>query len=199
MTWVKVCGLSRRADVMAAVASGADAVGFVLAESPRRVSPEVVRDLSAGVTIDRVLVTVDALPDQLMEWVDMTGANGVQPHGLNSIEAGDAALAGGLLVLHPLPVRSIIDVEKLADDRLPLFDTYRSDSHGGTGEKFDWTLLDGIERDFVLAGGLGPNNVAEAITRIAPWGVDASSGLESAPGVKDPDLIRRFVTEAKKR
>ena len=199
MTWVKVCGLSRRTDVMAAVDSGADAIGFVLAESPRRVSPEAARDLSAGVTIERVLVTVDALPDQLMEWVDITGASGVQPHGQNSTEAGDAALARGLLVLHPLPVRSIIDLEDLAHDRLPLFDTFRSDSHGGTGEQFDWTLLDGIERDFVLAGGLGPDNVADAITRITPWGVDASSGLESAPGVKDPGLIRRFVTEAKKR
>jgi phosphoribosylanthranilate isomerase len=199
VTWVKVCGLSRRADVAAAVDSGADAVGFVLAESPRRVSPEVARDLSADVTIDRVLVTVDALPEQLMEWVDVTGASGVQPHGLNSTEAGDAALARGLLVLHPVPVRSIIDLDDLAFDRVPLLDTFRSDSHGGTGAQFDWTLLDGIERDFVLAGGLGPDNVADALTRIAPWGVDASSGLESAPGVKDPGLIRRFVTEAKKR
>lgn len=199
MTWVKVCGLSRRADVMAAVDSGADAVGFVLAESPRRVSPEAARSLSEDVAVDRVLVTVDALPEQLMEWVDVTGASGVQPHGRHAHTAGHAALARGLLVLHPVAVRTVVDLEDLGDDRIPLLDTYRPDSHGGTGVKFDWSLLDGIERDFVLAGGLSPGNVAAAVARVSPWGVDASSGLESAPGVKDPDLIRRFVMEAKRR
>ena len=195
--WVKVCGLSRSEDVTAAVEAGADAVGFVLAESPRQVSPEVARALGEGLTVERVLVTVDAIPDQLMRWVEEAGATGVQPHGRHSAEAGDAAIAEGLLVLHPVPVQTRIDLDDVAGDRLPLLDTYESARHGGTGSAFDWTLIEEVRRDFVLAGGLRPDNVAQAIAEVSPWGVDASSGLESAPGRKDPELIRRFVREAK--
>ena len=195
--WVKVCGLSRPEDVTAAVEAGADAVGFVLAESPRQVSPEVARALGEGLTVERVLVTVDALPDQLMRWAEEAGATGVQPHGRHSAAAGDAAIAEGLIVLHPVPIQSEFDLDDVAADRVPLLDTYESARHGGTGSAFDWTLIEGVQRDFVLAGGLRPGNVARAIAEVSPWGVDASSGLESAPGEKDPELIRRFVREAK--
>ncbi len=195
--WVKVCGLSRPEDVAAAIEAGADAIGFVLAQSPRQVSPEVARALGEGLTVERVLVTVDAVPDQLLRWVEEAGATGVQPHGRHSAEAGDAAIAEGLLVLHPVPVQSGFDLDDVAGDRLPLLDTYESTRHGGTGSAFDWSLIDGVQRDFVLAGGLRPDNVAQAIAEVSPWGVDASSGLESTPGRKDPELIRRFVREAK--
>ena len=100
-------------------------------------------------------------------------------------------------MLHPVPVQSGFDLDDVAGDRLPLLDTYESTRHGGTGSAFDWSLIDGVQRDFVLAGGLRPDNVAQAIAEVSPWGVDASSGLESAPGRKDPELIRRFVREAK--
>lgn len=197
--WVKVCGLSSAADVEAAVEAGADAVGFVLAESPRRVSPETARGLGEGLTIERVLVTVDALPDQLLRWVEATGATGVQPHGLHSADAGDAAISEGLLVLHPVPVRSRVDLGHVPGDRIPLLDTFETTRHGGSGSSFDWSLIQSVARDFVLAGGLNSENVAGAIARVSPWGVDASSGLESAPGVKDHELIREFVREAKKK
>jgi len=197
VTWVKVCGLRTATDVNAAVEAGADAVGFVLAESPRRVSVETAGRLGEGVPVHRVLVTVDALPEQLLRWVGISGATGVQPHGKHAVAAGGAAGAKGLLVLHPVPVRGLIDLGVVPDDRIPLLDTYAPLQHGGTGAAFDWSLLQGLDRDFVLAGGLGPANVAEAIARIHPWGVDASSGLESGPGIKDPDLIKAFVREAK--
>ena len=196
--WVKVCGLSKREDVEAAVEAGADAVGFVLAESPRRVSAEAARALGDGIAIRRVLVTVDALPDQLMEWVEQTNASGVQPHGRHAVAAGDAATAVGLLVLHPVTVCSSVDLDPVADDRIPLLDTYNAALHGGSGSVFDWSLTDGVDRDFVLAGGLNADNVAQAIGRVHPWGVDASSGLESAPGVKVLERIKAFVREAKK-
>lgn len=197
--WVKICGLSRAADVEAAVEAGADAVGFVLAESPRRVSPETARRLGEGLTVQRVLVTVDARPEQLMRWVAATGATGVQPHGLHSADAGSAAISEGLLVLHPVRVRSRVDLGEVPAGRIPLLDTFEPNRHGGSGSSFDWGLIGPADRDFVLAGGLNSENVAGAIARVSPWGVDASSGLESAPGVKDPELIREFVREAKKK
>ena len=197
MTWVKVCGLRTATDVDVAVEAGADAVGFVLAESPRRISVETAGKLGDGVPVHRVLVTVDAPPEELLRWVVLSGATGVQPHGKHAVAAGGAARAKGLLVLHPVPVRGEIDLGVVPDDRIPLLDTYEQSQYGGTGAAFDWNLLEGVDRDFVLAGGLGPANVAAAIARIHPWGVDASSGLESGPGIKDPDLIRAFVREAK--
>lgn len=195
--WVKVCGIRLRRDAEVAVAAGADAIGFVLAESPRRIDPESARAIGAGLDVDRVLVTVDARPDEVMEMVQRAGATGVQPHGRHALEVGDVAVAAGLLVLHPVPVRSDLEPAMLPHDRILLFDTYRREVHGGTGATFDWAVLDGIERDFVLAGGLTPDNVAGAVRRVRPWGVDASSGLESAPGEKDPERIRAFVMEAK--
>ena len=197
MTWVKVCGLSTATDVEAAVEAGADAVGFVLAESPRKVSIETATALVNAVPVHRILVTVDTRPEQLLRWVELSGATGVQPHGEHSAAAGSAAIAECLLVLHPVPVYGLIDLDVVPVDRIPLLDTYEPSRHGGTGATFDWELLSEVDRSFVLAGGLGPANVAEAIARVRPWGVDASSGLESAPGIKEPDLIKAFVREAK--
>ncbi len=197
MVWVKVCGVRTRRDAEVAAGAGADAIGFVLAESPRRVDLASARSIGEGLDVERILVTVDSRSEHVMEMVESTGATGVQPHGRHALAVGDAAAAAGLLVLHPVPVRSNIAMEPVPLDRIPLFDTYRDDLHGGTGTSFDWKALDGIERDFVLAGGLTPGNVAAAVRRVRPWGVDASSGLESAPGEKDPERIRAFVTEAK--
>ncbi|MDF1594476.1 MAG: phosphoribosylanthranilate isomerase [Acidimicrobiia bacterium] len=186
-----------RRDVEAAVEAGADAVGFVLADSPRRVSPDIARSLGADLSIQTVLVTVDTEPEQLMRWVDDTGASGVQPHGRYAQAAGDAAVARGLLVLHPVAMDAAVDPAEIPADRIPLLDNSQPTRSGGTGTPFDWSLTEGVQRDFVLAGGLGPDNVAAAITRVRPWGVDASTGLESAAGVKDPERIRAFVREAK--
>jgi phosphoribosylanthranilate isomerase len=80
---------------------------------------------------------------------------------------------------------------------LPLVDTADDSIYGGTGRTFDWRLVAGLERDFVLAGGLGPHNVEEAVRLVRPWGVDASSGLEAAPGIKDPGKVIDFVRKAK--
>jgi len=87
-----------------------------------------------------------------------------------------------------------VDLAAISGDELPLLD---SDSIGGTGVSFDWSWLTGLDRPFVLAGGLGPDNIEAAIARVAPWGVDASSGLESAPGVKDLIKVAAFVSKAK--
>jgi len=195
MTWVKVCGLSRPAEVEAAVKAGADAVGFVFYErSPRNIAPEQARGLAGGLAALTVAVTVDLDADSLLHLAEVAGVGAVQPHGENAAAAARAAVEAGLAVLRPVPVSGPVDVSDIPGGELPLLD---SDVIGGTGHVFDWTWLEGIDRPYVLAGGLGPENVADAIAHVKPWGVDASSGLESSPGVKDLAKVAAFVSRAK--
>ena len=198
MTWVKVCGITRREDAEVAVDAGADAVGFVLYPgSPRSVTPSTARKLGERLPAIRVVVTVDLDPLDLLETARLAGADGVQPHGQYAAAAARAAVGNGFLVLRPIPVDGPFRLDDLPTTEIPLLDTRRPGVHGGTGETFDWTLAAGITRPFVLAGGLRPDNVASAIDRVHPWGVDASSGLESAPGVKDHGLIEAFLAETR--
>ncbi len=199
MTWVKVCGLRRPEEVTAAVEAGADAVGFVLADSPRQVTASRAGALGEGAPLLRFLVTVDLDARSLLAAVAEAGADGVQPHGAHRRVVAAQAARSGLLVLHPLRVAASPDLSLIPENQTPLLDANVPGLHGGTGEQFDWGLAAGIERDFVLAGGLGPGNVSRAIEQVDPWGVDASSGLESAPGVKDLGRIRAFVEAAKRR
>jgi phosphoribosylanthranilate isomerase len=195
MTWVKVCGLSQPAEVEAAVVAGADAVGFVFYEpSPRNITPDRARALGQTAGVLTVAVTVDLDADSLLHIADLAGVGAVQPHGANAAQAASAAIEAGLAVLRPVTVAGPVDLTVVPGDELPLLD---SGSIGGTGTAFDWSWLGNLDRPFVLAGGLGPDNVADAVERFAPWGVDASSGLESAPGVKDLSKVTAFVNRAK--
>lgn len=198
MTWVKVCGVTTREVAEVAAEAGADAIGLVLADgSPRRVSVETARALAAGLAIPAFLVTVDMAPELLVETAREVGAGGVQPHGRHAAEAAARAAVAGLTVLFPVPVQPGLDLTHLPEEQIPLLDTFHPHRHGGSGHRFDPDLLPPISRRWVMAGGLGPDNVAEAVERLRPWGVDASSRLESAPGRKHPQLVRRFVEEAK--
>lgn len=195
MTWVKVCGLSRPDEVEAAVTAGADAIGFVFYEpSPRNVDPATARALGAGVPVLTVAVTVDLDADSLLHVAEMSGVGAVQPHGAGAALAARSALKAGLSVLRPLKATGPVDLGVIPSEELPLLD---SDTVGGTGAVFDWSWLTGLTRPYVLAGGLGPDNVAEAVARVGPWGVDASSGLESSPGTKDLAKVASYVERAK--
>lgn len=201
MTWVKVCGLTRERDVSDAVDAGADALGFVLAaESPRRISMERATALMDGAPALRILVTVDGSAEVIADMIQATGADGIQPHGRHAESAALWAQHAGLLVLRPIGSGpfDMSDAETIAEGQIPLFDSATGDLHGGTGIPLDWTAIDWPERRFVLAGGLHPGNVAEAIATVQPWGVDASSGLESEPGIKDAARVAAFVEEAKR-
>ena len=196
MTWVKVCGLSRPEDVEAASAAAADAIGFVFyPPSPRAVPPDRARQLGEGFAGLTVAVTVDLDAASLLSLASEAQVGGVQPHGAHAEEAARAARAAGLAVLRPIKVAGPVDLDGLDDDQVPLLD---SDVLGGTGRPFDWSWIRRIDRAFVLAGGLTPDNVALAIERVHPWGVDASSGLESSPGIKDPEKVAAFVREARR-
>lgn len=198
MTWVKICGLTRADDVSTAVAAGADAVGFVMAEdSPRRVTLREARRLADGIPALRVLVTADMPVDDVLDALAYTGCDAIQPHGLYAAMAARHARDLGYVVLRPVAVGDSVDVSSVPVGQIPLLDTYDPDRLGGTGTVFDWRLAANTDRRFVLAGGLGPENVRKAITVVKPWGVDASSRLEEEPGIKDPDKVAHFVEEAK--
>jgi phosphoribosylanthranilate isomerase len=180
--------------VEAAVAVGADAVGFVIApESARRVTVAEVAALGEGIEATRVLVTVDLDADGLLEAAAAARVDGVQPHGRFRGESAAAALAAGYVVLFPVRVDAAVSLEGMPAGATPILDAAVPGRHGGTGTMFDWGAAEGLGVDYVLAGGLDPGNVGDAVRRLRPWGVDVSSGIEARPGVKDHDLMGRFV------
>ncbi|MBU1226128.1 MAG: phosphoribosylanthranilate isomerase [Actinobacteria bacterium] len=194
MTWVKLCGMTRREDVEGAVAAGADAVGFVTSpRSVRRVTAGEAAVLGEGISIARYLVTVDLEPGLLLAAARLSRVDGVQPHGRYAAAAADLLMAEGYRVLYPVPVDGPPGLDAVPDGAVPLLDTAVAGRHGGTGRSFDWRWAAGLGRPVVVAGGLTPDNVAEAVAASGAWGVDAASGIESAPGRKDADAMRRFV------
>ncbi len=197
MTRIKICGLTRPEDVSLASELGASAVGFVFAAgSPRRVSLERGQELSAaaGPDVTRVGVFVDEDRSFIEEAVQAARLDLAQLH--RPLRAADLEDA-------PAPLIAVVSVsgsaaplppaEWLRRCRWLLFDAGAS-AGGGTGTRFDWGLLDGkkFEAPVYLAGGLDNANVSEAIERVHPDGVDVASGVERAPGVKDPERMRRF-------
>ena len=195
MTWVKVCGLRTVEAVAAAQQAGADAVGLVFAPaSPRHVTVEQARELIDAATVLTVAVTVDLDADSLLHLAETTGVGAVQPHGAHAPAAARAAIAAGLPVVRPVSAGSLDSITEVPAEELPRSD---SEAIGGTGRTFDWSTIPRLERRFVLAGGLGVDNVADAIAAVNPWGVDASSRLESAPGTKDLALVGEFIRRAK--
>jgi phosphoribosylanthranilate isomerase len=197
-TRVKICGLTRRADVEAAVAAGVDAIGFVFhPSSPRAVSPQDARDLCAGLPpfVTAVGLFVDASPEQIRATLDRVPRELLQFHGEESPEL---CASFGRRWIKAVRMRPDIDLaaqlrryEHAAGVLLDTFDPARS---GGTGQRFDWDRVPAaIAPSNVLAGGLDAENVGEAIRRVRPFGVDVSGGVEASKGVKDHDKIRDFM------
>lgn len=184
------------------MSAGADAVGFVLSEgSPRQVSMQRAASLMEGVPVLRVLVTAHATPEELADAVDATGADAIQAHGRHADLSAAAGDAMEWFVLRPVAMLGggpEPDPRTVPDRQIPLLDSTTGEVLGGTGIAFDWSTVPLMERRFVIAGGLNPDNVADAIDTAHPWGVDASSGLESSPGVKDAGRVVAFIEEAKR-
>ncbi len=195
--FVKICGTTNVADALMAVAMGADAVGFVLAPSVRRVEPDQVRQIVREIPDEVLTVGVfrDESAQRIVEVVEATGLGGVQLHGRES--HGEATWIKAR-------VPFVIQAFSVGDPRLSRVDDYQVDAvlldgaTPGSGRTFDWTLVGDLprRRAVVLAGGLRPDNVGDAIRTVRPWGVDVASGVESSPGRKDVRLVRRFVAEA---
>ena len=194
VTRVKVCGLARLEDAEHAADCGADALGFVFdPASPRRVgSAEIPRRLGPYVLCVGVF-GVHAQLDTGCALVQCTEGSPVDRPFVRALRLGPESTVRSVLAL-------------LADEphapAAVLLDACVAGVHGGTGHRVDWglaaELVAAIEAPVILAGGLQPGNVAEAVRRVRPYAVDASSGLEVRPGIKDPERVRAFVAEAKR-
>ena len=201
MLRLKICGITSLEDALAAAEAGADAVGFVFADSPRRVSPETAARIVAGLPafVTPVGVFVDEAPERVLRIARETGLAAVQLHGDEPPEAIEALAP--LACIKAFRIRSRGDLERLAGYRARgyLVDTYVADRPGGTGEKMDWDMLAGFQPPgpLILAGGLTAENVAEAVRRVRPYAVDVSGGVEAEPGRKDHALVKRFIQQAR--
>ncbi len=204
MVRVKVCGITNLKDAMAACRLGADALGFVFAKSPRRISASKARSISLKMPpyISLVGVFVDEDIKKLLKIAEKCRLDCLQLHGNESInyckqlkkyykivkvvKIGGKNNLGGL---------SGYDVDAF------LLDTYKPGKAGGTGKKFDWSMASRVSKlgkPVILSGGLKPGNVADAIRKVRPYAVDVSSGIESSPGRKDMKLMKGFIRRARR-
>ncbi len=198
--FAKVCGITRVEDARHAVNEGATALGFVFwPGSPRHVAPEAVRAMLDA--LPRRVVAVGVFVNESLEGlrraVEVSGVTMAQLHG---DETPELASAAGVPVLRALGLEAIAgESARWPDDTVWLLDAHDPVRRGGTGRRIDWPAAAAVarERRVILAGGLTPENVAEAIATVRPIGVDVSSGVEVSPGVKDPERVTRFLANAR--
>jgi phosphoribosylanthranilate isomerase len=200
---VKVCGITNPKDACLAAGSGADAIGLVFAESPRNVSVEDAQEIAAALPggVLKVGVFVNEGPEEVLRIAREVGLDYAQLHGDETPETVTFLREGGVKVMKALRVRdegSLAAMKSYGAD-LVMLDAWSEKARGGTGERFDWALAKSLKGrgNIVVSGGLGPENVREAISFFEPYGVDASSSLEEAPGKKNEERVRRFVSAAK--
>ncbi|MCC7083138.1 MAG: phosphoribosylanthranilate isomerase [Burkholderiales bacterium] len=197
-TRIKICGITRVEDALAACAAGAHALGFVFhAPSPRNVSPETAREIVSGLPpfVTTVGLFVDRPADEVERVAARVPLDLMQFHG---DETPEFCRRVGRPYLKVVRMRSGIDLleyaRRFGDARGLLLDAYVSGTPGGTGTRFDWSLVPGgLPLPIVLSGGLTPETVGEAVRALKPWAVDVSSGVEAAKGIKDPQRIRDFI------
>jgi len=199
LVFVKICGITSEEDALLAVAMGADAVGFVLAPSSRQIAAVRAGDIAKRLPPEVLTVGVfrDEAPKRVVELVNKAGLKAAQLHGGESMD--DVAH-----VREHVPV--VIKAFAAGSGELARAERYKCDAimidsaTPGSGKVFDWALAEDAPqsiRRVILAGGLHPGNVAEAIHKVKPWGVDVASGVERSPGRKDATLVRQFISAAK--
>jgi phosphoribosylanthranilate isomerase len=209
--WVKICGNTTFEDALLAVDAGADAVGFVFAPSPRQVTVGKVATIVPQLpsSVEKIGVFVGDSFDEIEMTVQASGLSGVQLHfdGGTELPARLRERFGPglriLRVLHFGPDLMERTVAAAGDRNVDaiLIDSRTATAVGGTGIAFDWNKAESLFRNagirLVVAGGLTPFNVAEAVRKLRPWGVDVVSGVEAEPGRKDPEKVRAFVAKAR--
>jgi len=204
---VKICGLTRLQDALFANAAGADYLGLVFHPASPRFVP-----LDAAVSLARSLreecsdialvgVFADHGLEEIQTVADGCGLQGVQLHGNETPKLARQLQESGLQVIKAIRVANLDDIRRTTEygSSIILFDTRVEGVLGGTGRTFDWTLTAHVPAGvrYLLSGGLTADNVRQACSVARPWGVDASSGIEASPGVKDPSSVARFIVEAK--
>ena len=201
MTWIKICGITNIEDGWKAVCLGVDALGFIFAPSPRRVDPVKVRKMIQNLPpwVFKIGVFVNQKCSEVEDIATHCLLNLLQFHGEESPEYCKKFSLPVIKAIHIKDFRSLHPMEKYPDTTL-LLDTYSPVRAGGTGIPFPWEIaLRGKEkRNFILSGGLSPDNVREAILKVRPWGVDVCSGVETTPGKKDLLKMDEFIKEVKK-
>jgi phosphoribosylanthranilate isomerase len=215
--WIKICANTSLVDAMLAAEAGANAVGFVFAPSPRQVTAEQVAAIvpELPTALEKIGVFVGASVDEIAATVETAGLTGVQLHSETTAEATAklrARFGPGLRILRVVhfeagapesAVAAARDASFDASVGAILVDSRTATAVGGTGKAYDWaaarrTLFGAMnEMKLIAAGGLTPENVAEAIATLRPWGVDVVSGVEAAPGRKDAAKVRAFVANAR--
>jgi phosphoribosylanthranilate isomerase len=208
VTRVKICGITNWADARVAVEAGADLLGYIFyPPSPRSVTAE-----QAGRVIEHVRKassqarSVGVFVDEeinAMRWVAARcGLDALQLHGGEPPEAVEALMEDGLDVFKAFRVRdrACLAVMERYRPTAYLLDAYVPNQRGGTGQTFDWELALAVKAlgPVLLAGGLTPGNVVQAVRAVRPWGVDTASGVEASPGRKDHDKVQRFIAAAKR-
>ena len=197
-TAVKICGVSRIEDALAAARSGAHAIGLVFYRaSPRYVTPAQARDIIRALPpfVAAVGLFVDASAAEVRETIAVAPVGLLQFHGS---ETPEFCRQFGLPYMKAVRVRAETDLLQYARDfqdaKALLLDAYVEGAHGGTGQSFDWSVIPRtLTLPVVLSGGLNVRNVVGAIQQVRPWAVDVSSGVESAPGIKDAAKIAAFI------
>jgi len=196
--FVKICGTTNEDDALLAVAMGADAVGFVLAPSRRQIPPVRAGDIAKRLPSHILTVGVfrNEAPKRVVELVNRHGITAAQLHGAESATDTQWIKERVPRVIKAFPAGTpqLGQAEEWGSNPI-LLDAPTP----GSGETFDWRLTEQVPDSlrFILAGGLGPDNVADAIETVRPWGVDVASGVERAPGRKDPVALRSFITAAR--
>ncbi len=194
---VKVCGITRPEDAALAVSLGADALGFIFwARSPRAIDPRAARAIHADLPplVSRVGVFVNASPAEVADVVRVAGLDVAQLHGDEPVEAY-AGIGARLVKVAALGRDADVDAVLAWPSHVtPLVDAIDRTRRGGTGRVADWTLAARVAagRPMLLAGGLTAENIGQAVAMVRPWGLDVSSGVEDAPGIKSPVRLRAF-------
>ena len=199
-TRVKICGITRPADALAAAGAGADAIGLVFyPPSPRYLSVERAREIRDALPpfVQSVALFVNADAAQVSQVIGRVHPAMLQFHG---DEAPDFCAQFGLPFVKACRVKAGVSaleyLRPFSHAAAWLFDSHVPE-YGGVGESFDWSLVPATDKPVILSGGLSRDNVAQAIRRVRPWGVDVSSGVESAKGIKDAARISAFIAEVR--
>jgi phosphoribosylanthranilate isomerase len=203
---IKICGITNVEDARNAIEAGADLLGFnFYAKSPRYVTPEKVAEIAAQVRSDGpgpllVGVFVNSPLEEVRSILEIAQVNLAQLHGDEPVSVVEQLNGRGFKALRPTSeTEAEIDAEWFApygpNAPVLLVDAFRKDQYGGTGHTADWTIATKLAQQYpiLLAGGLTPENVADAINQVRPWGVDVASGVECTPGKKDTAKMRLFV------
>ncbi|MFW5749477.1 MAG: phosphoribosylanthranilate isomerase [Halanaerobium sp.] len=199
-TMIKLCGMTRREDVVYAVNIGVDALGFILAESPRQINLDKVRELTYNLPpfINRAAVVVNPEPEEVSE-IEKSGLfDYIQFHGSEEPELLKNTVLKSVKAISIAAEEDLAAVEKYkgSADYL-LFDTKIGSQSGGTGQSFDWSLISELELPYILAGGLGLDNIEEALKKLNPLAVDLNSQVENEPGKKNHRLVKDTVKKIK--